>query len=104
MIYCKLKFELKLYSVLVFFSFALVLGVVRAAESLDEVKSKAGLDCPERISATNLRKYTATIAQVNASNFFSLYLKMEKHWYLKLLGGFNKTSCYVSPCVCIGNL
>ena len=37
---------------------------MRAAESLNEVKNEAGLDYPDRIFATNLRKHTATIAQV----------------------------------------
>lgn len=61
MIYCKFKFELKLYLVLVFFLFVLVLGVVRVVEFLDEVKSKVGLDCFERIFVINFRKYIVII-------------------------------------------
>lgn len=40
------------------------LNVVRAGDSLDELKRECDLKFPERLLATNLRKYCATIAQV----------------------------------------
>ncbi|XP_062612913.1 uncharacterized protein LOC134274668 [Saccostrea cucullata] len=40
------------------------LGVLRAGDCLEEVKSEVDLQYPERILATNMRKYTATLAQV----------------------------------------
>lgn len=46
------------------FCFVVALGTVRAGESLDELKSKVDLQHPGRIFATNMRKYTATLAQV----------------------------------------
>lgn len=50
----------------VFFSW-LALDVVRAGDSLEQLKTQCGsLKYPERIYATNLRKHCATIAQVSS--------------------------------------
>lgn len=40
------------------------LGVVRAYDSLSTLASEADLQKPEKITSTNLRKYCATVTQV----------------------------------------
>ncbi|XP_033758150.1 uncharacterized protein LOC117340499 [Pecten maximus] len=57
-------------------------GVVRAGDSLNEVKERLGakLKYPKRILATNLRKHTATIAQVLSLN------EHEMKWLCNHLG------------------
>ena len=47
---------------------------IRVYESLAECCLKAGLEYPDRISATTLRKYMATITQVGYISVFSAHL------------------------------
>ncbi|XP_053381922.1 uncharacterized protein KIAA1958-like [Mercenaria mercenaria] len=57
---------------------------MRAGAALDVVKYEAELKHPERIYATNLRKYTATISQVMDLR------EHELHWLTKYLGHAQK--------------
>ena len=45
-------------------SFFAAFGVIRGYNALNELTREAGLEYPERVTSTNLRKYFATLTQV----------------------------------------
>jgi hypothetical protein len=47
-----------------FFIYHVEAGVIRGYDCLSLMAQKAGLEHPERIGSTNLRKYMATVTQV----------------------------------------
>ena len=47
--------------------------VIKGYNSLRAISAEAGLKCPERITSTKLRKYMATVSQVN--NIYNVQIK-----------------------------